>query len=96
MKLPFVDRPAGERHLDLEQAAARRDLSPVILEKDVWVCWLLGNLVESEFADSLVFKGGTSLSKAFGVIQRHSEDIDLSLSPGARSHASAWAGIGFA
>src|ERR1700674_3126667 len=56
-------------------------MSPVILEKDFWVCWLLGILFESEFAGSLVFKGGTSLSKVFGVIERFSEDIDLSLSP---------------
>ena len=45
------------------------------------MCWLLGILFESQFADSLVFKGGTSLSKVFGVIERLSEDIDLSLSP---------------
>ena len=51
------------------------------MEKDFWVCWLLGILFESEFADSLVFKGGTSLSKVFGAINRFSEDIDLSLSP---------------
>lgn len=51
------------------------------MEKDFWVCWLLGILFESEFADNLVFKGGTSLSKVFGVIDRFSEDIDLSLSP---------------
>jgi Nucleotidyl transferase AbiEii toxin, Type IV TA system len=41
----------------------------------------LGILFGSEFADALVFKGGTSLSKVFGVIERFSEDIDLSLSP---------------
>ena len=51
------------------------------MEKDFWVCWLLGILFESEFAGNLVFKGGTSLSKVFGVIERFSEDIDLSLSP---------------
>jgi hypothetical protein len=45
------------------------------------VCWLLGLLFGSEFASSLVFKGGTSLSKVFGIIERFSEDIDLSLSP---------------
>jgi predicted nucleotidyltransferase component of viral defense system len=45
------------------------------------VSWLLAILFESEFAASLVFKGGTSLSKVFGVIDRFSEDIDLSLSP---------------
>ena len=81
MKLSFLELPDDERHLYIEQAATRRNVSPIILEKDFWVCWLLGILFESEFADSLVFKGGTSLSKVFGVIERFSEDIDLSLSP---------------
>ena len=81
MKLGFLALPEDERRLYIEQGAARRNLSPVILEKDFWVCWLLGILFESEFAGSLVFKGGTSLSKVFGVIDRFSEDIDLSLSP---------------
>ena len=81
MKLGFLDLPADERRLYIEQAAVRRNVSPVVLEKDFWVCWLLGDLFESEFAGSLVFNGGTSLSKVFGVIERFSEDIDLSLSP---------------
>lgn len=81
MKLGFLDLPADERRLYIEQAAVRRNVSLVVLEKDFWVCWLLGVLFESEFAGSLVFKGGTSLSKVFGVIERFSEDIDLSLSP---------------
>jgi hypothetical protein len=81
MKLAFLELPADERSLYIQQAAARRNLSPVILEKDFWVCWLLGVLFQSEFTGSLVFKGGTSLSKVFGVIERFSEDIDLSLSP---------------
>lgn len=81
MKISFLALPAEERRLYVEQAANRRNLSPVIMEKDFWVCWLLGLLFESEFAPCLVFKGGTSLSKVFGVIERFSEDIDLSLSP---------------
>src|SRR5271157_3309364 len=81
MRLGFFKLPPNERRLYIEQAAFRRNVSPVVLEKDFWVCWLLGILFESEFADSLVFKGGTSLSKVFGVIDRFSEDIDLSLSP---------------
>src|SRR5690349_24603344 len=81
MRLGFLELPPGERRLYIEQAALRRNVSPVILEKDFWVCWLLGILFESPFAGSLVFKGGTSLSKVFGVIDRFSEDIDLSLSP---------------
>lgn len=81
MKLDFLSLPDDERRLYIEQAAIRRSISPVIMEKDFWVCWLLGILFESEFAADLVFKGGTSLSKVFGVIDRFSEDIDLSLSP---------------
>lgn len=81
MNLDFFALPASERGLYFEQTALQRNLLPVIMEKDFWVCWLLGILFESEFAGSLVFKGGTSLSKVFGVIERFSEDIDLSLSP---------------
>lgn len=81
MKLAFLELPTDERRLYIEQAAVRRNISPVVLEKDFWVCWLLGILFKSQFAGSLVFKGGTSLSKVFGVIERFSEDIDLSLSP---------------
>ncbi len=81
MKLQFLELASSERQLYIEQAALRRNISTVVMEKDFWVCWLLGLLFQSEFADSLVFKGGTSLSKVFGVIERFSEDIDLSLSP---------------
>ena len=81
MKLDFLQLPAAERNVYFEQAAYQRNLSPVVLEKDFWVCWLLAVLFESEFAPSLVFKGGTSLAKVFEVIDRFSEDIDLSLSP---------------
>jgi hypothetical protein len=81
MRLSFLTLPTDERRLYIDQAAIRRNVSAVVLEKDFWVCWLLGLLFGSEFAGSLVFKGGTSLSKVFGVIDRFSEDIDLSLSP---------------
>lgn len=81
MKLDFLKLSSDERRLYIEQAAIQRNVSPIIMEKDFWVCWLLSILFQSEFADSLVFKGGTSLSKVFGAINRFSEDIDLSLSP---------------
>lgn len=48
-----------------------------LLEKDVWVVWALSVLFESKFGDHLVFKGGTSLSKAYNVIRRFSEDVDV-------------------
>src|SRR5215207_6433860 len=81
MRLAFLQLPSEERQLYVEEAARRRGLSPVVMEKDFWVCWMLGVLFAAPFRDDLVFKGGTSLSKVFGVVDRFSEDIDLSVSP---------------
>jgi hypothetical protein len=55
-------------------ATARPDY---LLEKDVWVVWALDVLFTAPFGSHLVFKGGTSLSKAHGAIRRFSEDIDV-------------------
>jgi hypothetical protein len=51
----------------------------VFVEKDYWVTYLLRRLSLSEYADRVVFKGGTSLSKVFGLISRFSEDVDLAI-----------------
>nr|WP_241560126.1 nucleotidyl transferase AbiEii/AbiGii toxin family protein [Solirhodobacter olei] len=48
-----------------------------LLEKDVWVVWALDVLFGTSIGKHLVFKGGTSLSKAYGAIRRFSEDVDL-------------------
>lgn len=78
----FMALPAERRALAFAQTAARLAASSVMVEKDFWVCWLLGLLfADAELAPHLVFKGGTSLSKVYGVIDRFSEDIDLSMSP---------------
>jgi len=78
----FLRLPPERRRAAFEQAATQRGLDPVIIEKDFWVCWLLGVLfAQTELASHVVFKGGTSLSKVFGAIERFSEDVDLSLSP---------------
>ena len=62
-----------------------------MIEKDFWVCWLLGQLFTLDaFKGHLVFKGGTSLSKVFGVIHRFSEDIDLSISPTLLGIEEGW------
>ncbi len=74
-----VARLAAQERDDLfSEAAARRGLESAIIEKDFWVCWTLKRLLVLPQGAHLVFKGGTSLSKIFGVIQRFSEDIDLS------------------
>lgn len=55
-------------------------LPEAMVEKDFWVCWTLDYLFHiSPWKDRLAFKGGTSLSKCFGLIKRFSEDIDLIL-----------------
>ena len=60
-------------------AAGRLDTLPSYVEKDFWVCFVLDALYNRlpERHPKLIFKGGTSLSKAFGLIERFSEDIDL-------------------
>lgn len=59
----------------------RRELDAAIVEKDFWVCWSLRRIFEVlQFRPHLIFKGGTSLSKVYRVIERFSEDVDLSLS----------------
>ena len=78
----FLTLSTNDRKLALDDAALRMHMEPVILEKDFWVSWLLGLLfAQPALAPYLVFKGGTSLSKVFGVIDRFSEDIDLCLLP---------------
>lgn len=78
----FLSLTPQRRALAFEQAATQRAVGAVIVEKDFWVCWLLAQLFsQMELAPHMVFKGGTSLSKVFGLIDRFSEDIDLSVSP---------------
>jgi hypothetical protein len=61
-------------------AGAIGQMLPAIIEKDFWVCWTLDALFSSPlWRDKMIFKGGTSLSRAFHIISRFSEDIDLIL-----------------
>ncbi|MEQ9568718.1 MAG: nucleotidyl transferase AbiEii/AbiGii toxin family protein [Longimicrobiales bacterium] len=73
----FFELSRADRVEALEVAAARSGRPPDLLEKDVWVVWVLDVLFRAPFGEQLTFKGGTSLSKAFGVIDRFSEDVDL-------------------
>ena len=71
-------RPPAERAEIFRETGARRGLPAALVEKDFWVCWTLRQLFTiPAFRGHIVFKGGTSLSKVFGAIQRFSEDIDL-------------------
>jgi hypothetical protein len=59
---------------------ARKKALPISsIEKDWWVVQTLGVIFSTEYADKLIFKGGTSLSKAWNLIERLSEDVDLVL-----------------
>jgi hypothetical protein len=76
----FARLSAEDRRDIFSEAASRLGIRPTIIEKDFWVCLILKLLFQkSPFGKSLVFKGGTSLSKAYGLIERFSEDIDLVL-----------------
>ena len=69
-----------QRKIIFTEVASKLGLPPYIVEKDFWVSWALSKIfADPALKDMLRFKGGTSLSKAYGVIERFSEDIDLIL-----------------
>lgn len=63
----------------LQQASVLSGINEKALEKDLWVTLVLNATFKTSYAQHLHFKGGTSLSKAWDVIERFSEDIDLSI-----------------
>jgi len=72
--------PTEDRRVLFRNTAARMHLHESIVEKDFWVCLTLEYLFHHcQYKDAFAFKGGTSLSKAWHVIERFSEDIDLIL-----------------
>ena len=79
MPEPFLSLGAGERADILRTVAADARRSAVILEKDIWVCWVLDALFSMPDPHPMAFKGGTSLSKVYGIIDRFSEDVDVTL-----------------
>lgn len=73
----FLNLSASDRRDVLGIAADKSGRPAHLLEKDAWVVWALAALYATSLGEHLVFKGGTSLSKAYGVIRRFSEDVDL-------------------
>lgn len=55
------------------------NLPEAFVEKDYWVTTVLRALSNSPYREAIVFKGGTALSKAYGLVQRFSEDVDLAV-----------------
>jgi hypothetical protein len=83
----FLRLPPAERADVLQSVAPAAGLTPLVLEKDIWVCWALQAVFDMPNRLPLAFKGGTSLSKVFGAIKRFSEDIDLTIDYTALSGA---------
>jgi predicted nucleotidyltransferase component of viral defense system len=75
----FAKGKPAERQPYFEETAARRNSTTTAVEKDFWICWTLKHLFTLKTIPELRFKGGTSLSKVFGLIDRFSEDIDISI-----------------
>jgi hypothetical protein len=101
----FFDLSKKDQREALEYGRAETGRPVHLLEKDVWVVWTLRALFEAPLAADLTFKGGTSLSKVYKVIDRFSEDIDLTYDirklipdligeggelPASRSQAGKW------
>lgn len=75
----FLTLTEAQRRTVFEQTAIRIKLPVASIEKDFWVTEILNILFLLPYADKMVFKGGTSLSKVWGVIRRFSEDIDIAI-----------------
>ncbi|MCH5172409.1 MAG: nucleotidyl transferase AbiEii/AbiGii toxin family protein [Erysipelotrichales bacterium] len=76
----FAQMTNEDRDFVFNKTAIEKGITKEIVEKDFWVCLMLDFLfTKSKFKEYLTFKGGTSLSKGFNIINRFSEDIDLIL-----------------
>ena len=77
----FLKADEKNRKRMIEQVQEHVKLPPQSIEKDLWVTQVLHALFSLPVSDKLIFKGGTSLSKAWNLIDRFSEDIDLAIDP---------------
>lgn len=80
VRLPkFIELSDEIRSQIYDTATAKLGMAPLLIEKDVWVCWALNALFTIDDGVEMAFKGGTSLSKAYNAISRFSEDIDVTV-----------------
>ncbi|HEX9514125.1 MAG TPA: nucleotidyl transferase AbiEii/AbiGii toxin family protein [Puia sp.] len=79
----FLQLPENQRRQIIEQVNSRTAMSLKAVEKDWWVTLVLKALFSLPMRQHFIFKGGTSLSKAWKLIERFSEDIDIALAPEA-------------
>lgn len=75
----FTHLSDAEKNELILKAYGKLKISPILIEKDFWVSWLLNKIFSHDIGHKIIFKGGTSLSKSYGLISRFSEDIDLTL-----------------
>lgn len=75
----FLELTRQEQAELIQTASFEMGFSPLVLEKDVWICWALQQLFTLPARLKMVFKGGTSLSKVFRAISRFSEDLDITI-----------------
>src|SRR6186997_2383886 len=77
----YLDASEDRRRLICTEAGNALGLAAASVEKDFWVCWTLRELFGlPDWGEQLAFKGGTSLSKGWKLIDRFSEDIDVVIS----------------
>ncbi len=77
--MSWFNLPKDKQQELFKQLSFKIGIQPQAIEKDAWVTLVLRIIFNSEVAEHLVFKGGTSLSKAYGLIKRFSEDIDIAV-----------------
>lgn len=77
--MKYIDLSKQEQLDVLNTVSQEKRLAPAVIEKDWWVTAVLRALFQLPYAEHLSFKGGTSLSKCWGVIERFSEDIDIAV-----------------
>ena len=75
----FLKRPENKRIETFNTIAGRFRIHSVSVEKDEWVTAVIRALFSLPYAEHLLFKGGTSLSKGWHVIERFSEDVDIAI-----------------
>lgn len=63
----------------IQAASQELAMAPELIEKDYWICQILQNLSRHPQCERIVWKGGTSLSKAYGLIKRFSSDVDFTV-----------------
>ena len=78
--MKFIDIPEDSQRQAINTVALNTGLPPSSIEKDWWVTQVLKALHSLPYSEYIAFKGGTSLSKCWNLIERFSEDIDIAIS----------------